>query len=101
MPVGSGVVGTGKDCLVDLSVSVGLVLAFVPAEAAKDAKILGDLLLPVVAETVLKCAEVLMQSDGWDGDAIEGSVCAVEEVLDGFAIGAHVSVVGKEENALG
>ena len=64
MPAGSGIVGTQFDRLIDLRVCEGLVLTLVPAEAAKDAQVLRNLLLGVVAEAVFERAEVLVKSDG-------------------------------------
>jgi hypothetical protein len=101
MPAGSGVVGAEFDGLVHFGVGEGLVLALVPAEAAGDAEILRDFLLGVVAEAVFERAEVLVEGDGGHGDAVLRGVRAVEEVLDGFAIGAHVRAVGVEEHARG
>ena len=60
MPAGSGVVAAGLDGLVHLGVGEGLVLALVPSEAAKDAQVVRQLLLGVVAKAVFERAKVLV-----------------------------------------
>ena len=93
MPACRDVVGTDLYGLVHFSVGVGFVLSFVPTEAAKDAQVRGQFLFSVEAEAVLECAEVFVK-----GDCRRG-IGAVEKRVDCFAVGAHVSAVGKEQDA--
>src|SRR5581483_1438097 len=90
-----GVIGACFYCLVDFSVGVGFVLAFVPSEAAEGAQVLSDLLLGVVAKAIFQGAEVLV------GEDVGRGVDAREIGAHGFAIDAHVGVVGVEEDARG
>jgi len=101
MPAGSGVVTGEFDGLVDFRVGEGFVLALVPSEAAGDAEILGNFLLGVEAHAVFKRAVFFVEGDGGDGDSVLRGVRAIEEVVDGFAVGAHVGIVGVEEDARG
>src|ERR1017187_7957506 len=100
MPAGSCVIRAGLHGLIDLGIGEGLVLAFVPAEAAKDAQILSDLLLSVVAQAVFERAEMLVARDVGDSDPILGGVGAIQKVNDSFAVRSHVGAVGVEENSL-
>ena len=74
MPAVSGVIASGLDGLVDLGIGEGLVRALVPAESAKDAQILSDLLLGVVAKAVFKSAIVLVKKNAGHSDPILGRV---------------------------
>src|SRR6478736_10542497 len=91
MPACRDVVGTNFYGLVHLSVSEGFVLPFIPTEAAEDAQVGSQFLFGVEAEAVLECAEVFVKGDCWRG------IGAIEKRVHGFAVRAHVSAIGKEE----
>ena len=93
MPAHRDVVCTDLYSLVHFSVGVGFVLSFVPTEAAKDAQVGGQFLFSVEAEAVLERAEVCVKRDCRRG------IGAIEKRIDCFAIRAHVSAIGKEQEA--
>src|SRR5580704_12547944 len=63
VPAISRVVGAGLHRLIDFGIGEGLVLPLIPSETPEHAKILRQLLLRVVAESILERAVVLVFTD--------------------------------------
>src|SRR5260370_492321 len=78
----TGAVAAERDGLVDLGVGEGLVLAFVPAEAAGEAEVGGEYLFGVEAEAVLHGSICFV------GDDFGGGVLAGEKGVVGLAVEA-------------
>src|SRR5579871_1629948 len=94
MPARSEVIGSPHYRLIDLGVSKGFVLSFIPPETPESTQIVGNFLFSVVAESVLQSAVVLMQCNSGR------RIGTRKKSFYGLAICAHVCAVGIEEHSL-